>query len=71
VFSGKVGSESAENIDNYAICNRLTSGDSISVVSATLLGGGTTVGLVLAEPFIDNTPYVLEADRVADTTGNI
>jgi hypothetical protein len=70
VFSGKVGSESAENIDNYAICNRLTSGDSISVVSATLLGGGTTVGLVLAEPFIDNTPYVLEADRVADTTGN-
>lgn len=69
-FNEELGAVSAEDPDNYNIFNRNTGSDSVTVASATLLGGGTTVLLDLATPFTDNIPYLLEANGVADLTGN-
>jgi hypothetical protein len=70
-FSEEVTVGTAENVGNYSIYNRLTGGDSIQVTSATLLGGGATVALDLESPFLDNTPYLVKAERVADAAGNM
>ncbi len=70
LFSETLNENDAQDISRYSICKVDNPTDTIAILSASLLEGGSSVSLILSNATENEIPYTLRTVNIHDLAGN-